>query len=172
MTTEKAQAAKLVLAKVAELEDALGKFVASADENDIADKSMDGADEDVYLDEADAKDGESPETAPKKEAKVASETDKSGVEEKITQKYLTEVDGLRKPKGQQPQDANLVQDVAPTSFSLKSKYASTNLKGIVASLDKTAEGYEAAGCVKMALAIDEIADFVESRIASIEKEEI
>jgi hypothetical protein len=185
MPEAKDNATKMVLAKVNELDDAIKLLVASLDESDFADQSVaesknkeaaaeTEAPAETPAPEADEEpaDATEPEEeeSPATEVKTASEADKGGVEESITQDKFHAVDDLRKSKGEQPQDANHALDVAPTGFAIGKKYAGMQLREAVERLDRVANHCESTGNVKLAYALDKIADALESKVASIEQE--
>jgi hypothetical protein len=98
---------------------------------------------------------------PAEEAKKASLSDPNGVEEKITQKSLTEVEDLE--HGTELATGDSVLDVAPTGYVARMKSASARLDAVAAYMEKT-------GRTAMAERIDRIADAIDARVASITKQ--
>lgn len=92
----------------------------------------------------------------KDEGKTASLVDPKGVEEDITQKYLTEVEKLEHGT-ELATDASMLK-AAPTGYVARMKSASARLDAVANYLEKT-------GRKAMALRIDKIADQIDSRIA-------
>lgn len=95
-----------------------------------------------------------------KDEKTASIVDPSGIEEQITQDYLTEVEDLA--HGEELTTGDSVLDVAPTEFVARLKNAS-------ARLDRVASYLEQTGRTAEAMRIDKIADAVDARIAKFTK---
>lgn len=111
-------------------------------------------------DDADDKDDEDDEKVEDKaDEKKASLVDPDGVEEGITQKYLTEVEDLEHGTELATNDSTL--DAAPTGYVARLKSAS-------ARLDVVAEYLEKSGRTAMALRIDKIADSIDARVAKFE----
>jgi hypothetical protein len=108
-------------------------------------------------DDADDEDDEKVED--KADEKKASLVDPDGVEEQITQKYLTEVEDLEHGTELATNDSTL--DAAPTGYVARLKSAS-------ARLDVVAEYLEKSGRTAMALRIDKIADSIDARVAKFE----
>lgn len=94
--------------------------------------------------------------------KEASLVDPNGVEEKITQKSLTEVVDLRDKGGLATEDSML--DAAPTKYAARLRSASSRLDAVANYLEKT-------GRTAQALRIDKIADAIDARAAAIEEEQ-
>lgn len=92
--------------------------------------------------------------------KKASEVDPKGVEEKITQKSLTEVEGLE--HGAELATGDSVLGVAPTEFVARMKSASERL-------DAVANYLQATGRRAMAYRIDQIANAIDARVAKVTK---
>jgi hypothetical protein len=118
---------------------------------------------DVKVEEVEAKKSSDEKDLPQDEDKTekkASIVDPSGIEESITQDYLTEVEDLA--HGEELTTGDSVLDVAPTGYTARLKNAS-------ARLDKVASYLEKTGRTEMALRIDKIADAVDARIAKFTK---
>ena len=112
--------------------------------------------EDVLVETAAEKTGSDDED---KDDKTASLVDPNGVEEQITQKYLTEVEDLE--HGTELATGDSMLDVAPTEYVARLKNASSRL-------DRVAEYLEKTGRQQMALRIDQIADAIDQRVAKVE----
>jgi hypothetical protein len=89
----------------------------------------------------------------------ASLVDPKGVEEEITQDYLTEVEDLEHGTELATDDSML--DAAPTGYVAKMRSASARLDAVANYLEKT-------GRKQMAHQIDKIADAIDQKIASVE----
>jgi hypothetical protein len=192
---KKAEAGKLVLAKVTELDAAINCLVACLNETDFtasgdqSEAESDGknigaegpvsktaaeADPEALADVEGADEDEEAdltEAAPA-EVKTASETDKGGVEETCTQKSLTEVQfeiNSYRPVKTDCADADHMLDVAPTAFTINKKYAS-QLRQATAILDNVATYCEGAKDMKLAESLDKVSDALE-KIASTAKED-
>ncbi len=95
----------------------------------------------------------------KADEKKASLVDPDGVEEEITQKYLTEVEDLEHGTELATNDSTL--DAAPTGYVARLKSASARLDVVAGYLEKS-------GRTAMALRIDKIADSIDARVAKFE----
>jgi hypothetical protein len=109
--------------------------------------------------DSDADDKAEDKVEDKADEKKASLVDPDGVEEEITQKYLTEVEDLEHGTELATNDSTL--DAAPTGYVARLKSAS-------ARLDVVAEYLEKSGRTAMALRIDKIADSIDARVAKFE----
>lgn len=119
------------------------------------------ADEEVKPDvKEDEKTSADDEKVEEKDEKTASIVDPSGIEESITQDYLTEVEDLA--HGEELTTGDSVLDVAPTEFVARLKNASARLDRVASYLEKTGRTAEA-------MRIDKIADAVDARIAKFTK---
>ena len=116
---------------------------ASDDEEDEKTASDDEEDEKTASDDDD-------------DEKTASLVDPDGVEERITQKYLTEVQDLQ--HGTELATGKSMLDVAPTEYVARLKNASERLDAVANYLEKH-------GRTAMALRLDKIADSIDARVA-------
>jgi len=93
---------------------------------------------------------------------MASET-KPGVEDRISQDYLSEVEGVAHGEELATDDSML--EAAPTRYRASREYVS-RLKRASARLDKVADYLEQNGRTELAERIDRIADAIDARISS------
>lgn len=135
-----------------DLEDVDPMTAADDEEKDEEKKASDDADED---DEKKASDD-----ADKDDEKTASLVDPNGVEERITQKYLTEVQDLE--HGTELATGKSMLDVAPTEYVARLKNASERLDAVANYLEKH-------GRTAMAMRLDKIADTIDARVAKFVK---
>lgn len=110
-------------------------------------------------DDSDADDKADEKVEDKADEKKASLVDPDGVEEEITQKYLTEVEDLEHGTELATNDSTL--DAAPTGYVARLKSASARLDVVAGYLEKS-------GRTAMALRIDKIADSIDARVAKFE----
>ena len=92
------------------------------------------------------------------EEKTASLVDQNGIEEEITQDYLTEVENLE--HGVELTTGGSVLDVSPTEYVAQLRNASTRL-------DVVSNFMEQTGRVAEAMRIDKIADAIDTRVAKL-----
>ena len=95
-----------------------------------------------------------------KDEKKASLVDKGGVEEKITQESLSDVEDLEHGTELTTDDSML--DAAPTGYVARLKKASARLDNVAGYLEKT-------GRKQLAFRIDKISDSIDARVAKIEE---
>jgi len=91
---------------------------------------------------------------------AASETS-PGVEDRITQDYLSDVQGER--HGEELATDDSILDAAPTAYKASEEYVS-HLQRASARLDKVASYLEKEGRIELAERIDRIADAIDARI--------
>lgn len=148
-TKKEASRRNALLAEIASLESRL----ASDEDSDETSEEKTAADEECDKEEKTAADEDMTD-----EEKTASLLDPDGIEEQITQDYLSEVQDI--VHGTELTDAPSMNELARKAYVTKLKNAS-------ARLDRVAEYLEKHGRRELAFRVDKIADAVDSKIKAV-----